>query len=370
MAETLLIEPDSKFIEGVMASGGSDLKKCFQCATCSSVCMLAKEGSVFPRKQMMEAQWGLKEKVLADPAIWLCHDCGDCTANCPRGAKPSDVMGALRKEAVMRYAFPRFAGAMVSNPRYLPLLLLIPFLIFGDIGLAGLGHGLHRPFVFAELFPQNTLEALFFTVAGLVVFSFAVGVARFVKALRASGVDGRILPGLVPSLVEILTHKRFSDCAANRSRYWGHLLAFAGFVGLAMMGTAVGIGTLLGVMHTPLPILGGWKLFANFSASLISIGILILLVERTKSSEKRAETTYFDSFFLLTLAGVVVTGILSEILRLAQSRELMYPVYFAHLILIFTLFLYAPYSKFAHFVYRTVAMAATRGGSSGEEAVP
>jgi hypothetical protein len=37
----------------------------------------------------------------------------------------------------------------------------------------------------------------------------------------------------------------------------------------------------------------------------------------------------------------------------------MYPVYFVHLTLIFCLFLYGPYSKFSHFIYRTIAMAAT-----------
>ena len=360
MAETLLIQPDSKFIEGVMASGGGDLKKCFQCATCSSVCSLSKDGFAFPRQQMIKAQWGLKENVLSDPGIWLCHDCGDCTENCPRKAKPSEVMGALRKEAVKRYAFPRFAGTMVSSPRYLPILMLIPFLIFAGIALTQFDGDLTRPYVFAELFPQNVLEALFFSVAGFVVLSFAIGVARFVKALRASGADGKILPGLVPSLVEIVTHKRFSNCTVNRARYWGHMFAFFGFGGLAFMGTVVGIGSLLGLMHTPLPLLSGWKLLANFSAGLILLGITILLVERARSAETRAETTYFDSFFLFVLAGVAATGILSELLRLAQSAELMYPVYFVHLILIFSLFLYAPYSKFAHFVYRTVAMAATR----------
>ena len=55
--------------------------------------------------------------------------------------------------------------------------------------------------------------------------------------------------------------------------------------------------------------------------------------------------------------GVALTGILSELTRLAQLAAGMYPIYFVHLVLIFALFLYAPYSKFAHLAYRTVAVA-------------
>src|SRR5208337_1950442 len=78
--------------------------------------------------------------------------------------------------------------------------------------------------------------------------------------------------------------------------------------------------------------------------------------------EARSSGTYFDWFFLLVLAAAVFTGILSEVLRLAQYQTWMYAIYFFHLTLILALFLYAPYSKFAHFVYRTVALAATWEG--------
>ncbi len=38
MPATALIQPDTAFIKDLLASGGSDLKKCFQCATCSAIC--------------------------------------------------------------------------------------------------------------------------------------------------------------------------------------------------------------------------------------------------------------------------------------------------------------------------------------------
>jgi quinone-modifying oxidoreductase subunit QmoC len=358
MAETLVVQPDGRFIQEVRSSGGGDLKKCFQCATCSVVCTLSPDEAPFPRKQMIEAQWGLKEKVVSDPAIWLCHNCGDCTTHCPRGARPGDVFGALRREAIKHFAWPGFLGRAVNNPKALLALMLLPVLLFGSLFQWG-PETASAPGEFAKEYPLFVLEGLFFTISGLVVLAFAAGIARFVKALRVGGADAPILSGLGPALVDIMTHSRFADCGAERMRYWGHLLTMWGFIGLAMIGTLVGVGTMFGVMHTPLEITGPWKIFANISSAVILAGLVILLVDRLKDPAKRAASTYFDWFFLLTLTGIVLTGILSQFLRLAQT-SFMYPVYFVHLVLIFMLFLYAPYSKLAHLAYRTVAMAATR----------
>jgi quinone-modifying oxidoreductase subunit QmoC len=122
-------------------------------------------------------------------------------------------------------------------------------------------------------------------------------------------------------------------------------------------------------MRTPLALTSPWKILANVSALVAFTGVTILLVERLGAAH-RAASTYFDWFFLLTLFGVLATGIASEGLRLGGAATAMYVIYFVHLVLVFGLFLYAPYSKFAHLAYRTVAMAVATAGAPRRPLAP
>ena len=123
------------FIKEVAALGGGDLKKCYQCATCSVVCPISPDTKPFPRKEMIAASWGLKDKLVGNADIWLCHNCGDCSTRCPRGAKPGDVLSAIRAYAVSEYAIPKALGKAVNDPKKLPILMAIPVVIFIVLGL-------------------------------------------------------------------------------------------------------------------------------------------------------------------------------------------------------------------------------------------
>jgi quinone-modifying oxidoreductase subunit QmoC len=125
MANSYLVEPDVGFIEEVSRLGGADVKKCFQCATCSVACPISPDTKPFPRKEMIATSWGLKDRLIGSGDVWLCHNCGDCSTLCPRGAQPGDVLAAVRAATVIEYATPKFLAKMVSDPKKLPVLLAI-----------------------------------------------------------------------------------------------------------------------------------------------------------------------------------------------------------------------------------------------------
>src|SRR5216684_3406761 len=150
----VLIQPDLEFKRQIMGLDAHDLSSCYQCGTCSAVCPISTADNPFPRKEMVWVQWGLKERVLSNPSIWLCHQCGVCNAYCPRGAQPANLMGRWLEAA-----------------RYLPLLLLIPAVILLTM-VAWSGNLTSLPqgeVIFAKFIPDFTIEVLYSTVVGLAI---------------------------------------------------------------------------------------------------------------------------------------------------------------------------------------------------------
>jgi len=129
MAGGRLIQPDMDFIREVKRAGGDTLKKCYQCATCATVCNLSPKDRPFPRKEMILAGWGQSDTLMRDPDVWLCHQCNDCSVYCPREARPGDVLAAIRSYAYKHFAFPSFMGKALASSKALPVLLLVPVVI-------------------------------------------------------------------------------------------------------------------------------------------------------------------------------------------------------------------------------------------------
>ncbi|MBI4825040.1 MAG: quinone-interacting membrane-bound oxidoreductase complex subunit QmoC [Nitrospirae bacterium] len=362
MSEATLIKPDLDFVKGVMASGGESLKKCYQCATCSVVCNVTPDKNPFPRKEMIWAQWGLKEKFIGNPDVWLCHQCNDCTAYCPRGAKPGEVLGAIRKQTISQYSKPGFLVNIVNNKALVWLIFLIPALV---LGLVLSADGTFIP-TEGELIFSNFASTFQIQMVFVPAFMFGaivglLGMMSFFSDMKkANNVSSGDLMGSIMAMAgDIISHSKFKSCDVSKDRYLSHLLVFFSFI---LLGIATAIGVLyIDILHieSPFELFGTGapvKIFGLAGAIGLFLGVLLMIKNRYANAAKVGLGSYFD-WLLITIIGVIMaSGILAWITRVAGMAGIAYPVYFIHLVFIFSLFVYLPYSKLAHIYYRSAAI--------------
>lgn len=365
-----VVSPDLNFVKEVIASGGESLKKCYQCSTCTVVCDITPDKTPFPRKEMLYAQWGMKDKLISNPDIWLCHQCSDCTAHCPRGAKPGEVLGAVRKMTIKTYAKPSGLGSMVNEPKAAILLFAIPTVLFLVFMMMqghftnGIPRGEGGIISFSKFMPPIPyIDFLFIPLAALVVLSFVLGIKGYWSDMsRQYGkpVGGDINKSITDTIIEILSHKRFEKCSVTKDRKISHLLVFYSFIGLAIT-TSIAVFYLYFLKwESPYPQTNIIKIIGNISGIALLIGITMIVSSRINNKEKAGIGSYFDWLFIVIVYGVGATGMFAQIFRLLDIAVIAYPMYFAHLVFIFALFAYAPFSKMAHMVYRTTAMVYAR----------
>jgi quinone-modifying oxidoreductase subunit QmoC len=349
---------DPEFRAEFLRRGGGDAVRCFQCATCSAVCELAKDDALFPRRQMLWAQWGLADRLSQDASVWLCHQCQDCTARCPRDAKPGDSLQAIRSVLTERLAAPRFLGRLVGQARTTwPLLVGIPILFWALLIAATTGFQITSlPLVYGDVVPHVLIYSVFFSVTALVLVAVSVQAKR-VWALwgREQPRAGSFLSGLVAVGGDILLHRRFNKCTASRGRTVGHLALFWGFIGAAVTSGLIVVAMYGLGEELPLPQTHPFKILGNISAVLLVVGAAWLVVNRL-SGRDGGKSTAFDNFFLWLVVALVVSGVAVELGRYFLPPEVAVGIYVAHLGIVLSLFLTFPYSKFAHLLYRTLAM--------------
>jgi len=386
MTEKYLAQPDLDFIAQVRGLGGETLKKCYQCATCSVACPIAPEDSPFPRKEMIAASWGLKDKLICSGDIWLCHECGDCSDLCPRGAAPGDVLSAIRFVAITEYARPKALANAVNDPKKLPFLLGIPaiwFAIFAFITMNA-GETMTKIFEFipffdwahvhegghviaqADFFSTWFVDLTFVPLFTAAVIIFVLNLKNFLNDIHENAVlEGKtdktsldfktMLQALIKVIPTILKHDKFNECESNKDRSTPHMMVLFSFIGLFIV-TAI-FFLVLYLFQTPGPYsqLNPVKWLANISGVALVIGSGMMIKNRLDKKDDQI-TLYKDWFILVLVFSLGATGLLTEMARLAHMAYVSYFFYYLHLIAIFNLFAFLPFSKMAHFVYRTAAM--------------
>lgn len=377
------IEPNLDFIRQIREAGGDTLNKCYQCATCSTVCNLSPAANPFPRKEMLWAQWGQLDKLVKDTDIWLCYQCNDCTIECPREARPGDVMAAVRTYVYQHFSFPSFMGKALASPGMLPLLLGIPaaillacIFLFAPVTDSGEYRFLMESGIdFNWFLPHSAVDALF-VFGNMIIFLFAaIGFIRFWKGLKSPGDVKKVsfVSALIGTVKEILSHNRFNECGTNKPRALGHILLMYGFVGAMMTTGAVfvfifiphylnmlGMENLHSFFELPVNLPHPVKFLGGISGLALSTGGIMLILRRWSNRDNVGANGYADYLFLYVMTIVGLTGMLTWITRLIGIPMLAYVNYFIHLLSVFFLLWYMPYSKFAHMIYRTLGLVHAR----------
>ncbi len=356
------VKPDIGFIHKLSRNSKASLKQCMQCGNCTVVCELSPEENPYPRKEMHWAGWGLKYQLLTDPDIWLCHQCGDCSTYCPRGVKPGDVLASLRQESIIHYAKPKWLGRLLSMPLFLPAALIIPLIILLLIlYLAGNLSIPEGPVNYGNFFPHTLLNSTF----GILVFLSVSGVIFSIRAYwndlkkHYSGYKPRksFFKSLKEAFTEIMSHRKFNKCRTQKYRTYAHFMVFWGFIILLF----VTLFAILSVIFWEYPI-SLWnpiKIAGNIAFLMLFTGTTIMIWERLFNKEKAGNTSYFDWVFLISFYLLIITGPVLEISRFADWHAGYY-WYILHLVLVWFIIIFLPYTKFAHMIYRTIAIAYLR----------
>ena len=379
------ISPDIAFIERLQVSTGSQVTTCMQCGACTASCSLSAEQNVFPRRQMIMAAWGMHEQLMADPHVWSCHQCGDCSLTCPRDVKPGEILAALRQEQIAYYCKPGFLSRWMQRPGFLPIALLFPVLIITLIlSLAGTFSIPEGPVDYSKFFPHGWLNSSFAALFALATTGAVTGIRKFWKKMQPGpgcyagpGVAGNTQTGspdrlsatghsqagsafgrFLAVLGRIMRHRDFGSCVEHRGRSITHFLVFWGFILLLFVTFFAILSTIF--FEYPLEFLNPVKIAGNTGALMLLTGSTIMILNRILK-RRTLQSNYADWFFLVSFWMLTLSGMLVEAARFLEWSS-AYHLYFFHLVMVWIIILYYPYTKFAHFLFRTVALIRVRKG--------
>ena len=353
--------------------GAFDVAACFNCGNCTAVCPLSNGDASFPRRIIRYGQLGDRERLLASKEVWLCYYCGECSDTCPRQAEPGEFMASARRYAIasldptgisrLLYTSKLFTGLLLAG---LSLLLTLVLLSQGG------AMNLDRLDIFAFI-PFEIVHNVGLAAILIALFTMVFGVLRLVRLLPASRGHSavpaglrRVLGAIRKTATELATEKRYRTCTEEqeapwyRSRWFMHWAIMWGFLGL-LAATAVDYVLLLLANKIPGQPEALWhptRLLGTLTGVLVVFGTTRALVSRIRKPEKYSSHSLLsDWLFLWLLLLVTVTGFLVEVaLYLPHGAVWAYVLFLVHVVIGMEIVLLLPFTKFAHAVYRPVAL--------------
>lgn len=363
----MTVAPDNDFIHTVLGEGGGDLKKCYQCAACTSVCSLSTEQYGFPRKQMLLAQWGMKDELMQDPGPWLCYYCGDCTKVCPRQAGPAETMMAMRRYLTSQYDWTGLSRRMYRSGAWeIGVLLLIAAVVvalftlphgfgFGLLARSGpapLAHVMLNSFApIAIAHRADQLLALF-----LAVFLLSNAARMFLVLTRGRDIPvGLYFTSLPVFVLHGLTQMRWKSCNGSGTiKNWlRHLFLVSGYATMFIL-----VVIFLPWFQVPNSSLHWTSYLGYYATVVLLVATAWILVDRARKQDEIHRFSHIsDWLFPILLFLSAFSGILLNVLRLMDQPMPTYVAYTVHwAIVVPMLVVEVPFGKWAHLLYRPLAI--------------
>jgi ferredoxin len=356
----------------IQSYGTVDFSACYSCGNCTSICELSDENAFFPRNLIRFGMLGMKDEILSSKELWLCYGCGECSQTCPREAEPGEYVAALRRYAIAHYEPSGLTRLMFRNPwTFTVITLLIAGILFTFLMTMRPDHEVSR-WIF-NLLPFDVVHDL-----GLYIFIFigvltAFGLYKMIRGIRKGAVNrdsdrppvlANAWKATVKTVREILTMQRYRECDRQDDAFWApkswlvkpwfvHWMIMMGFLGLLL-------ATILDFILKD-PATDIWlptRILGTVAGLMMMYGASLAIWYRlTRPTHFYSKSSPADWSFLVFLWLAGFTGFWLEAAVTFQADSVMNQVVFIiHTVISMELVLLLIFSKFAHAVYRPVAL--------------
>ena len=372
---------DTELLPDIKRFGAADVSACFSCGTCTAICPLVDNDATFPRRIIRYAQVGMKDELLSSKELWTCYQCGRCSDSCPTEADPSEFMAAARRYAIASYEPTGLARILYTRPVVGSLIATVLAAFFAVFMYASHGPQDASSLALFTFIPEGLIHWTGVAVMGVLALAGVFGITSMARRVaRSEGVSlptlfgGRAqLLGAGKALwaalgVESLGQRRYrEDCKDDnpieplyRRRWLIHALTIWGFLGL-LTATILDWGlALIGVKETgtPIPLWYPSRLIGTVAGIALLYGVSMFVVNRARQVNRAAQFTTASDWLLLVLLWITgATGFFIEVaLYLPNAPTWGYWVFLLHVSVAMELMLLLPFTKFAHAMYRPVAL--------------
>jgi ferredoxin len=311
---------------------------------------------------------GFKEEILQSKEIWLCYACGECSETCPRQACPSDYMAALRRYAIASYE-PTGLTKLIfkSNPLFIIFTLFLSVLLGFFLFTLKPDHEVSRwLFTIIPYSVIHNLGLIIFSITGIsVVWGLLTMFLKLTKnVVKTEPSKINFWKSLKEVMNELATMKRYQICDKEEDSFWKDKSAIVQpwFVHWSIMWGFIGllVATVLDFMLKD-PATNIWwpsRILGTIAGLLLVYGTSLAINYRLKKITKAySETRLADWIFLFFLWIAGITGFWLEI-SVAFHADFLFNhiIFIIHTILSMELVLLFAFSKFAHAVYRPLAL--------------